>query len=160
MMGGGGLPWPYVLIGLGLFLGFLYQRHLRRLADMRALATRFGFHYLGDALPRFFSLDGTGLSRATSVWNVIDGERYGVRILIFDCRIGKGKHSWTRTAIAAQTKADVFGAMLFEHCFMSENSGDWRLLYWPEPSLFGPFRPGLTPLQELEAQMDKLIRSL
>ena len=53
----------------------------QRTAAIRALATRLGFHFLGTALPQSLRLSGTPFSRHSKVWNVIDGEPRGLRII-------------------------------------------------------------------------------
>jgi len=61
-------------VGLVLFVAFYFGER-QRAAAIRALASRLGFYYLGDALPRSLKLDGTPFHSASKVWNVIDGEK-------------------------------------------------------------------------------------
>src|SRR4051794_11141646 len=100
------------ILGLCLLFFFLYVNRLHRERDVRALADRLGLHYLGEGVPRSLSLHGTGLVNATSIWNLIDGERRGIRVIAFDCQIGHGRGSWRRTAIAVESEdPQVFGAI-------------------------------------------------
>ena len=140
------------LIGAGLLLAILYLRQSRRAAAIRALATQLGFHYLGRGVPRSLTLNGTQLDGATSLWNVIDGERQGVRVIAFDCRIGAGKGSWRRTVIAAESDGDVFGAVPFDRDIMVERSGNWIILY--QPKAFSLIPPGLMSVTEIEAHLN------
>jgi hypothetical protein len=147
--------WTYTcLIGAGLLLAILYIRQRRRSAAIRALAIRSGFNYLGRALPRTLTLNGTPIDSATSTWNVIDGERHGIRVIAFDCQIGAGKGSWRRTVIAAESAADVFGAVSFNRDLQADRSGNWLILY--QPKAFSPIPLGLMPVTELEAQLNAI----
>jgi hypothetical protein len=128
----------------------LYWRSRKRIKAIRALATRLGFTYIGGALPRSVSLRGTSLEAATSVWNVIDGERHKLRFIAFDCRIGVGKGSWRRTVIGAQTDADIFGTVSFNRDLTVERSGDWMFLYQPK-AFFSP--SALMSIDEIEAHL-------
>jgi len=143
-------------IGAGLLLSYGYLRHRRRAAAVRALATRLGFDYLGPALPQSFTLRGTGLEAATSFWNVINGERNGIRTVAFDCQIGTGKGSWRRTVIAAKATTEVFDALKFNIDLIVERSGDWLLLYQPKTASLVP--PGLMPVAEIEAHLEAVAR--
>jgi len=117
------------------------------------LASRFRFVYLGKALPESLILETTGLQAISSCWNVIDGERNGLRILIFDCRIGEGRGRWLRTVIAAQGNPDIFRNVPFLLSLRSEQTGDWTVLY--QPKSFG-IPPGLTATPEIEALLQLL----
>jgi hypothetical protein len=92
------------------------------------------------------------LDYPASVWNVIDGERLGIRIVAFDCRIGHGKGSWRRSVIAAETSADVFAPVPFNRDLTLEHSDGWVILY--EPRALLAISRGLMPVAELEAHLD------
>jgi hypothetical protein len=85
---------------------------------------------------------------------VIDGERNGLRILIFDCRIGEGKGSWRRTVIVAQGNPDIFRNVPFVLNLSIEQTGDWTVLY--EPKSLGIYPPGLMATTEIEALLQLL----
>ena len=145
--------WTYTwLIGGAVLVAILYVRHRRRSVAIRALAIRSGFNYLGHALPRSLTLSGTPMDSVTSTWNVIDGERHGIRIVAFDCKIGAGKGSWRRTVIAAESATDVFGAVAFNHDLTADRSGSWLILY--QPKALSPIPLGLMPVSELEAHLN------
>lgn len=74
---------PLILMaGLGLFFFYVLHLSARYRADaIRALAARSEMHYLGNALPKSLTLEGTPFYGATKVWNVIDGEPRGTRIM-------------------------------------------------------------------------------
>lgn len=145
--------WAY--ISIAAVIGYLllsWLRERKRSIGLRVMARRLGFAYLGNAVPRSLTLHGTGLEGATSVWNVIDGMSGATRVIAFDCRIGSGKRSWRRTAIAAQGPRDVFGAAKFTSHLAMDRSGDWTIMY--EPKTFSFFAvPGPMPFAELEAQL-------
>jgi hypothetical protein len=147
-------------IGFALFAGaalvllFVFHRaETQRAAAIRGLAIRSGFHYLGDALPRSLTLYGTPFDHASKVWNVIDGEPRGVRIIAFDCQIGVGKGSLRRTVIAVEGGSDL---SLFLNPEMTiDSAGQWKVLYRPRAST--NFRiAGLMPPEELEAYLNSV----
>jgi hypothetical protein len=138
-------------VGLVLFVAFYFGER-QRAAAIRALASRLGFHYLGDALPRSLKLDGTPFHSASKVWNVIDGEPRGARIIAFDCRVGVGKGSWRRTVIAIASNADSSPTLPFNPDMFVESTGGWKILYRPKAS--GNFSiDRLMTLAELEAHL-------
>ena len=67
---------PFILMaGLGVFVFYVLHTSERYRANaIRALATRSGMHYLGNALPKSLELSGTPFHRVSKVWNVLDGE--------------------------------------------------------------------------------------
>jgi hypothetical protein len=93
------------------------------------------------------------LQSVTSVWNVIDGECGRTRVISFDCRIGAGKGSWRRTAIAVQASPDVFGTE-FSPDLIIERSGEWSIMY--EPWKFSPIPAGLMRVSEIERQLNAI----
>jgi hypothetical protein len=133
----------------------LYLGERQRANAVRELAGRSSLHYLGDALPRSLTLDGTPFQSASKVWNVIDGEPRGVRIIAFDCRVGVGKGSWRRTVIAIESGADFSDAVLFKRDMTVDSVGQWKILY--RPKAFVNFRiAGLMPIEELEAHLNSV----
>ncbi len=144
--------WTYgSLIALGAFFVALYVREQRRSRTMRALAIRTGFNYFGRGVPRSLSLQGTPMERASSIWNVIDRDRPGIRIIAFDCQIGTGK-GWRRTVIAVKTDDDR--ALLSNRDLTVHSSGDWMILY--EPKAFVLTLNGLMTVDELEARLNEI----
>ena len=138
----------------GLLAGLFFWRKRKRMHAIRELAERLQFTYIGQALPSSISLRGTSLQGASAVWNVIDGERQRLRVIVFDCRIGAGKGSWRRTVIGAQTDADVFGAVNFNRDLTVERSGEWMFLYQPKALGFLP--PRLMSVDEIEAHLNAI----
>jgi hypothetical protein len=131
-----------------LLIPLLWQRH--REAAMRGLATRTGFHYLGRGVPKSLTLKGTGLESVTAIWNLIDGDCQGVRIIAFDCRIGAGRGSWHRTVIATdQRPEELITASTPE--LVVERSGEWSIIY--QPKAFSLVPAGLMPVEEVEAHL-------
>jgi hypothetical protein len=139
----------------GAALALLFAFHLaerQRTAAIRGLAIRSGFHHLGDALPRSLTLTGTPFDPASKVWNVIDGEPRGVRIIAFDCQVGAGKSSWRRTVIAVGSGAELSLLVNFE--MTMDSAGEWDRLSTESISRF-PHR-GLMPLGELESYLNSV----
>jgi hypothetical protein len=146
--------WTYVLLGAaGLFIMALYLRERRRSENIRALANRIGLHYLGRGVPQSLSLHGTPVERATSIWNVIDGDHSGTRVIAFDCQIGSGKQTWRRTVIAVKTENDELLSLNYD--LSVDRSGDWKIIYQPKQFFFTP--RGLMPLDDLEARLRTIL---
>lgn len=113
-----------LLLFVLIFVGITYLYRSRATA-MRTLAARWGFQY-SDGDPRIWSagrIDSPSLialkMRAAfemrchpaniigRVWNVIDGKRNGIRVLVFDSTVFEGKGRYC-TFVAAQTSENVF----------------------------------------------------
>ncbi|HET9406402.1 MAG TPA: hypothetical protein VFO39_04135 [Candidatus Sulfotelmatobacter sp.] len=141
-----------MLIGVASLFAVLCLRERRRSGTIQALAIRTGFNYLGRGVPRSLSLYGTPMERASSIWNVIDGDRPGIRIIAFDCQIGTGKGSWRRTVIAVKTDNDR--AVSSNRDLTVDHSGDWTILY--KPKTFALIPAGLMTVDELEARLNAI----
>jgi len=138
----------------GAFIALWLGERLRAVA-VQSLANRSGLHYLGSALPRSLTLEGTQFQRVSKVWNVIDGEPRGVRIIAFDCRVGMGRGSWRRTVIAIEAGAEFSQAVPFNPDMTIESAGKWKILY--RPKAFVNIRiAGLMPVEELEAYVNSV----
>ena len=116
------------------------------------MATRLGFRYLGEALPRSLTLEGAPFDIASRVWNVIDGEPRGARIIAFDCQVGIGKNSWSRTVIVVENAPDL--SLLLSHEMTIDSVGPWKVLY--QPRTMGVVRRVLMPLEELESYLSSI----
>ena len=139
------------LIAMGSSL--LYQR--RRDAAIRAMAARLGLQYIGSALPRSLTLSGTPFDYVSAVWNAIDGEPHGVRVIAFDCRVGTGKGSWRRTVIAVEDDAAKSKSTPLCGNLETARSGRWNIYF--RPKAYFEMRIGqLMPVQELEACLKSL----
>jgi len=119
------------------------------------MASRLGFHFLGNALPRSISLSGTPFSNHSKVWNVIDGEPRGVRTIAFDCQVGSGKTSWRRTIIAIDESADFTSVVRLNPEMKIDSARKWKVLYRPRTS-FGFRIAQLMPLEELESYLNSI----
>ena len=138
--------------GLGLFVFYALRASVRYRADaIRALAARSGMHYLGNALPKSVTFEGTPFCHVSKVWKVIDGEPRGIRILALDCQVGVGKQSWRRTVIAVESE-QLLGRLPFVPDMTIDRSGRWEILYRPR-GLFRFRGAGLTPVDELDATL-------
>lgn len=141
------------VIGIAALLGWAWWRSRLRASEIRRLAKTTGFHYLDDALSR--SLLPKDLPPLiTSVWNVLDGERRGRRVMAFDCRFGDGKGSWRRTIIAIQAERCSITASAFDPDIQVEQIGEWTFLYRPQQFSF--IARQLTPVAELAAYLDAI----
>lgn len=95
-----------------------------RTRAMRSLAARWNFRYVGPPPPRWWwpvkhpivrppvpswvshlTLSG---QRITRVWNVVEGAKDGMTIVIFDVVLGEHRNSHPCTLIACQTELDPF----------------------------------------------------
>lgn len=149
--------WIGIAAGTVLLLGATtYMSQRRRSSAIRSLAARLGFHCLAE-LPMDLSLSRTPLSRVSEIWNVIGGERNGVKVVVFDCRIGTGKGSWRRTVIATQSETEAFGAEVFNLDLSVDRLGNWAFLYEPKALSFVP--RGLMPVSEVEAHLSAIGKS-
>jgi hypothetical protein len=142
-----------VVIAAAFAAGFLFYSQRRRVTNVRSLAAKLGFTYIGSALPRSLSLAGTHLQWCSSVWNVIDGEPHGIRVIAFDCQIGRGKGSWRRTVIAVQS-ALKDNPVRFNPEMTAEYSDGWTFFYQPKAFSFIP--SGLMPIAELESYLTSI----
>jgi hypothetical protein len=142
------------LVGLGLLVAIFYLQERRRSAEIRSLAKRSGFHFLGRGVPRSLRLRGTPLERATSIWNVVDGDRFGVRIVAFDCKNGTGKGAWRRTVIAVEAQQEVLDRLASYSDLTVDHSGSWAIFY--RPKAWSLFTSGLMPVAELESRLNAI----
>ena len=136
-----------LLLGAGL-------AHIHRRKTMRSFAMRMGFTFIGDTLPPSFIPSGYPLEGITAVWNAMDGEVKGLGVLVFDCRIGKGKGSWQRTIVAAKSQHAVFNSIDGNYGLELGRVGDWTILYRPKELTF--FSGGLMPIPELKARISSI----
>jgi hypothetical protein len=146
-----------LMAGLILLVFYALYTSSRYRADaIRALATRSGMHYLGNALPKSLSLEGTPFYRFSKVWNVIDGEPSGIRIMAFDCQVGAGRYSWRRTVIAVEHRGNVVAHVPFQSDMTIDRSGRWQILYRPK-AYFNLRIAGLMPVEELDANLNAVL---
>jgi hypothetical protein len=117
MRGFSGLVLALFVLSL-LFLG-VKLLYLSRAMAMRALASRLGLQfsegkphllYLPKAhrpLPASFQVSGSPWNTVSRAWNIIEGQKNGIRVLVFDSTIGSGKGVYS-TFIAVQTDKNPF----------------------------------------------------
>jgi hypothetical protein len=129
-------------------------REYRRRVGLRDMAARRGFTYLGSSLPSTLTLRGTGLAGIASVWNVIDADCGGPRVICFDCCVGTGKGSWRRTVIAAKGAPDVFDTTLTGDLIVDQ-SGEWSIMYEPKRISLIPGWP--MAVSEIEAHLGAIV---
>lgn len=99
--------------------------HLIRARSMRGFAAELGLRYVGPGAPPRWWLNPSHLEihpslpawiahlspRIRQVWNVIEGERNGVPILIFDGIIGEYRGGQPCTFVACRTEQNPFGTI-------------------------------------------------
>jgi hypothetical protein len=146
-----------LMVGLGvLVLYVLRSSEKYRAGAIRTLASRSGLHYLGNALPKSLTLEGTPFHLASKFWNVLDGEPSGTRIMAFDCRVGEGRYSWRRTVIAVESDDSPLARLPLHPNMTIDRSGQWHVLYHPRAAF--AFRgTGLTQVEELEATLKAIL---
>jgi hypothetical protein len=132
----------------------LWWRSQVRAREVRSLAESCGFHYLGDALPGSIRLTGSPFASITAVWNVIDGEPRGKRIVAFDCRFGIGKGSWRRTVIGVKSEIGEINVSSFDPSLQIEQMSDWVFIY--RPKNFALVLRQLTPIPELRVFLNAI----
>lgn len=120
------LKYLLVLAAVSLIFGGLRVVHISRARAMRALAARWGFQYIGPPAPKWwnpshlkirpplpvwFSQFYPSGRRIRQVWNVIEGKKNGVSVLIFDGVVGGYRGSAPCSLIACQTEQSPFGTV-------------------------------------------------
>jgi hypothetical protein len=129
-----------LLFMLSLILGAVRIFHWFRGRAMRALAAKWGFQYIGPSAPPSWwwnppfksSSPAVGtfhshppVSGIRQIWNVIEGQRNGIAVLIFD-GIWGSKGGQPCTYIACKAEEDPFAAdTLREHVVQSHG---WTVL--------------------------------
>jgi hypothetical protein len=147
-----------LMAGVGLIVIYVLNTSQRYRADaIRALATRSEMHYLGKALPRSLTLEGTPFHHFSKVWNVIDGEPHGTRIMVFDCQVGVGKRSWRRSVIAVEGDGNVLSNVPLHPDMTIDRTGQWKILYYRPKTHFTLRMAGLTAIEELEANLNAVL---
>lgn len=127
----------------------------RRKRALAAWALANGFKALGKSLPKEIDLSPTDLIWASAFWNVYEGTVRNLRVVIFDCRIGRGKGSWCRTGIAVQTPTDPFRGPVFRSPNV-DTAGDWQILYAPRNNDGVHFTSGLMPVDEIGGNLQSI----
>jgi hypothetical protein len=138
------------VIGGAIAVVYAIEDRWRAYAFWR-LARQFGFAYLRQRLPEALSLYGTPFVHRRFTWNVIDGERNRLRVVVFDCQIGEGGANWRRTVIAIRTGSSTMDAGKFDARMTVENSGGWSVFYYPQE-----LKLGVMPVKELRAHLNSI----
>jgi hypothetical protein len=157
MMGWGNYSYTVFLIALAL-IGLKYLYRFRAVA-MGALATRWSLRYsTGDQrifggrrpvhYPIAFKNPGFAISR---IWNVLDGERNGIRVVIFDSLIGEGRGARACTLFATQTGENLFNGLSWGEK-IAQRSG-WTVVYRIP---FIRIRPWTLSITRIEALLNNL----
>lgn len=115
------------LFVVAALLGAVRIVHLFRARKMRAFAARSGLQYIGPGAPPTWWWNPSHLEirpplpawvsrlrpEISQVWNVIEGKKNGLSVLIFDSAIWRAANWGTQpcTFIACQTEQDPFGTI-------------------------------------------------
>ncbi len=87
----------------------------------------------------------------SSVWNVIEGERNGISILIFDSLIGTGRGARYCTFVATQTSENLFKNLKWREK-IAERAG-WTALYRIAFLGIRPWSFSISRIKELVANL-------
>src|SRR5260370_37331781 len=109
LFAGGKLFW-FLWIGLltALVVRSLIQDK-QRTKLIREFALRMGFSFLGHSLPKSYPMQHTSSRLAHSICRVMTGDRRNKEVLLFDCRLGHGKGTFSRTVVAVRGEPSDFG---------------------------------------------------
>jgi hypothetical protein len=118
--------WQFQLGALAVGSVVAYFTLGRRKRNMRSLANRLGFQFIGDDLPAAFQMGCYPMSEIKKAWNVIEGTRNGSQIVIFDSVIGSGNGRYC-TAIACHTTENPFTLNYGSEEVVQSNG--WTALY-------------------------------
>ena len=153
---------PAMLVLAALFSGIKFLYWVRASA-MRALALRWGFQYTkGDPplwfvargyspIPTSFRLRGYPLNNISRTWNVIEGGKNGINILILDSALDLGVKSGSYcTFLAARTDRNPFGKKIAQEKIAHSNG--WTALYRPGYLLI----PWTLSIQRIEEHLNGL----
>src|ERR1700722_10938837 len=102
--------------GLVAVAGFIIWSLLserKRTNKIRQYAESTGLTYIDAALPKSFPLSQTSVSWASSIKNVVAGDKNGKELLIFDCQLGTGKGRRMLTVAAVRGPVESFGPARF-----------------------------------------------
>jgi hypothetical protein len=122
----------YWLLAIAAFAAtalWISRRSQQRSSQIAGIAQELNFRSLGERLPADINLSPSFLSSVSSVGNVIDDARSGVRIVAFDCRVGQGKNSWQTTVIAVKAEPSRVKAGNFDINLEKEHIDGWMLLF-------------------------------
>jgi len=147
------LDWLGVIVFLvGAVMYAIYgAEDLWRQYAMRRLAREFGFTFAGKRLPEALSLYGTPFNHRRFTWNVMEGERNRIPIVIFDCQIGEGTGNVRRTVLAMRLRSELPGTVNTNPGMTVLSSGGWAVISYPQESTIG-----LTPIGELRSWLRSL----
>jgi len=81
--------------------------------------------------------------------------------MAFDCQVGVGKRSWRRSIIAVESdgSGDAFRNVKLHPDMTVDHSGRWKILYYRPKAHFTLRIAGLTPIEELEANLNAVLTS-
>ncbi len=159
---------------IALIVGLVRTSLLFRGRAMRAFAARWGLQYIGPSAFRWryawgrdwltlrkikppvpipFSLAWSPANEIRQAWNVIEGERSGMSIVIFDSVI-EGYSDIYRTFFACKTEQNPF--QIDKSRDNVVHSHGWTILYQVPFPLLVPWATWSMSIQRLESHMNTL----
>jgi hypothetical protein len=118
--------WQFTLGALVVGIVAMRFTLRRRKRNMRLLAAKLGFEFIGDGLPAAFQMDCFPMSEIKLAWNVMEGTRNGLQIVVFDSIIGSGRGRYC-TAVACHTTKSLF-ALNYSGEEIAQSNG-WTAIY-------------------------------
>jgi hypothetical protein len=139
--GSGGLEY-FLWGGIACFVVWTWVRDWKRTKEIRQYAQSKGFVYIGAVLPRSFPFSETSVGGARSVANAVAGDRSGMELLFFDCKLDYGEYRKTQTVVAVRGPEECFGLVRFGPSLETEKAGEWALVFRSNERM---------PLEEIDA---------
>jgi hypothetical protein len=122
---------PLYIIGVAFACLIVWDtlRQRARTQEIRQLAQRMGFTYIGSAVPGSFPLQRTSSRSARSISIAVAGDKGNKELVLFDCMLGYGKGRFYRTVVAVRGQHTAFGVARFGPDLITEQVGEWALVY-------------------------------
>lgn len=121
---------PLYIVGPALvsFLAWGILRQRARTREIRQFAQRVGLTYLGSAVPRRLPVPRALLRQVMSISAFVVGDERNKDLVLFDCMLN-GKGTRSRTVVAVRGQPSAFGAARFWPDLITEQVGEWALVY-------------------------------
>jgi hypothetical protein len=134
---------PFIFIAVAICF-VLIALNLRAKA-MHSLADRLGYEYIKDGpLSDSFCMTSKPFDQKPMVWNILEGERDGTKLLIFDSVVGKSY----RTVIAVHSDSSPYALGLESYPGETIQSDGWSVLI-KRPILYGLWGMSIHRIEEI-----------
>ena len=121
--------WICFALIAGTVFAIVIVREKQRERVIRRIAQAQGFVFPGGTLLKRFPFSKTSVARASSIRNAITGELGSTTFLVFDCRFGAGKHSYSQTIVAVKGSSECLGFQRFDTTLVEEQVEDWTFFF-------------------------------